>query len=80
MVSDESTYSMVCNNLIALTNYIFIFRVALLGGERREAAQANSRNEVCIREILVFCIKIRDIVSLDIRYKNTIYLEYSDPV
>ena len=52
--------------------------MALLRGEWREAAQANSRNEVCIREILVFCIKIRDIVSLDIRYKNTIYLEYSD--
>ena len=59
MVSDGSTDSMVCNNLIALTNYIFIFRVALLGGERREASQANSRNQVCIREILVFCKNTR---------------------
>ena len=49
-------------------------------GEGREAAQANSLNEVCIREIFVFGIKIRDIVSIWIRYKNTIYLEYLDPV
>ena len=54
--------------------------MALLRGEWREAAQANSRNEVCIREILVFCIKIRDIVSIWFCYRNTIYREYLDPV
>ena len=54
--------------------------MALLRGEWREAAQANSRNEVCIQEILVFFIKIRVIVSIWICYKNTIYVEYVDPV
>ena len=54
-----------CAIFQCMTNYLFIFRVALLLGERREASQANSRNEVCIREILVLC-------------KNTRYCEYLD--
>ena len=45
--------------------------MALLRGEWREAAQANSRNEVCIREILVFCIKKYEIFCVGDKDKDS---------